>query len=38
MLKMLPFEQPFKQTERNSGGNEFRLNRQIISRNIFAKN
>ena len=33
----IPFEQKFKQTERNSGGNSFRLNRQTTSRKIFAK-
>ena len=38
MRFFLPFEQEFKQTERNSGGNQFRLNRQIISRKIFARN
>ena len=36
-LPLLPFEQKFKQVERNSGGNSFRLNKQIISRKIFAK-
>ena len=29
---LLPFEQKFKQTERNSGGKSLRLNRQIASR------
>ena len=38
MSNCLPFEQTFKQTERNSGGNEFRLKRQIVSRRIFVKN
>ena len=34
----IPFEYKFKQTEINSGGNQFRLNRQIISRKVLAKN